>query len=221
MPLPPPEAIAGVFRERRSCRVFLDEPVPRPVVRELVDLARYAPSASNAQSVDWLAIDDPQRIGELSRETVAVLAQTAALLRNRWIRPLLNLRYGAETIRKGLENASAFEQLAQRQETGEDPIFHCAPVVLVAHVPRGDYFGRDNAAYAAYNLILAAHRKGLGTCLIGFLKLALDRSEPLGQSLGLDPDRQAEAALVLGHPAFDFHRVLERRQPDLVWNDAP
>ena len=37
------EGLVASFRERRSLRVFRDEPVPREVVRELVDIARWAP----------------------------------------------------------------------------------------------------------------------------------------------------------------------------------
>ena len=60
--LPSLDGLVGVLRERRSSRVFRDRPVPRQMVRELVDAARWAPNANNEQPVDWLAFDDPARI---------------------------------------------------------------------------------------------------------------------------------------------------------------
>jgi nitroreductase/NAD-dependent dihydropyrimidine dehydrogenase PreA subunit len=216
--LPALDELVDVLRERRSSRVFRDRPVERQVVRELVDAARWGPSASNEQPVDWLAFDDPDRVAALSGQAVEVLAQTARLLRNRLLRPFLRLAYGSEQVEKGVENADAFEVLAERHAQGEDPIFFRAPVVLVAHVPTDDYFGRDDAAYAAYNLMLAARRMGLGTCQIGFFIIALDRSRALRRALGLPQDHRVEVVLVLGYPKYRFRRVLPRRQPAIVWD---
>jgi nitroreductase len=92
--------------------------------------------------------------------------------------------------------------------------------VLVAHVPRGTYFGRDDGVYAAYNLILAAQRLGLGTCQIGYVNIALERNRGLRRMLGLPSERQLEVALALGYPRFEFQRGLPRRRTDLVWNPA-
>jgi nitroreductase len=218
--LPSLAGLVAALRARRSARVFRDRPVPRQVVRELIDLARWGPSASNEQPVDWVAFDDPARIAALSAQAVAVLAQTARLLRNPLLRPFLRLALGAERVNKGLGSANSFERLAQRTAQGEDPIFFQAPVVLTAHVPADDYFGRDDAVYAAYNLMLGAQRLGLGTCHIGYFSVALDRSHGLRCAVGLPEDRRAEVTLVLGYPRYRFRRAPVRRQPELVWNPA-
>ena len=216
--LPSLDGLVAAFRARRSTRVFRDRPVPRQVVRELIDLARWGPSASNEQPVDWVAFDDPARIAALSAQAVAVLAQTAQLLRNPLLRPFLRLALGAERVNKGLESADSFERLARRAAHGEDPIFFRAPIVLIAHVPADDYFGRDDAVYAAYNLMLGAQRLGLGTCHIGYFSVALDRSRGLRRAVELPESRRAEVTLVLGYPRYRFQRAPMRRQPTLVWN---
>jgi nitroreductase/NAD-dependent dihydropyrimidine dehydrogenase PreA subunit len=196
--LPSLDALVTLFRERRSARVFRDEPVPRDLVGELVDIARWVPSASNEQPVDWLAFDDPERIARLAASTVEVLA--------------------AELPGQAPEVDEEFASLAQAHARGEDPIFFRAPVVLVAHVPTADDFGRDDSVYAAYNLMLAAQRRALGTCQIGYFHLALDRSKELHRTLGLAQDRRPEVTLVLGYPVYCFHRLLPRRQPKITWN---
>lgn len=216
--LPSPEALELALRARRSARIFQDRPVSREVVRELLAVGRWAPSASNAQPVDWLVFDDPTRIAELSAQTVATLAQTARLLRNPLVRFFLRLAFGAAQVKKGLESLPSFERLAQRHAQGEDPIFFRAPVVLIAHVPRDNYFGREDATYAAYNVMLAAHRIGLGTCHIGYFTVALSRSRRLRETLGLPPDRHAVIAMTLGYPRYRFRRLPVRRMPNLVWN---
>jgi len=216
--LPTLDGLVAALRERRSLRVFRDKPVPREVVRQLVDVARWAPSAGNGQPVDWLAFDDPVRIAALSAQAMAALAHTARLVRNPWLRPILILALGAEKIRRGLESADSFERLARKHAQGEDPIFFRAPVVLVAHVPDDDYFGRDDAAYAAYNLALAAQASGLGTCQIGYFIIALERSRGLRRALGLPEGHRAEVVLTLGYPRYHFRRLPARRRPGLAWN---
>lgn len=52
-------------------RLDLSRPVPREVVAECIELACYAPNASNAQDWRWVVVDDPdqrQRVGEHYRK---------------------------------------------------------------------------------------------------------------------------------------------------------
>lgn len=44
--------VTEAVRSRKSCRAFLDKPVPEATVREILDAARWAPSGGNLQP--WL-----------------------------------------------------------------------------------------------------------------------------------------------------------------------
>ena len=215
--LPAAEGLVAAWRGRRSLRVFRERSVERRVVEELVEVGRWAPSAGNGQPVDWLAFDDPAQIAALSAEAVAALAQTARMLRNPLLRPLLALAVGAERVRRGLEGADSFERLAREHAQGRDPLFFRAPVVLLAHVPEEDYFGRDDAVYAGYNVMLAASAAGLGTCQVGYLMVALERSRKLRSMLGLPEGRRVEVVLTLGYPRYRFRRMPVRRRQGVVW----
>ena len=208
----------AAFRARRSARVFKDEPVPCETIETLLDVGRWAPSASNQQPVDWLVIDDRDRIAELSKGVLDALGRLVVLARNPLLRPLLRLIGGKELARQARKAASDFEEARKRQRAGGDPILYHAPVLLVAHVPKSDRFGRDDAAYAAYNVMLAAQRLGLGTCQIGFLQFALSLSRRLRKSLHLPSGRKPEIALILGVPKYPFRRVVPRRETKTTWN---
>ncbi len=215
--LPPLDELVTTFRERRSARVFRDRPVPRQVVQELVGISRWAPSAGNRQPVDWLAIDDSARITELSALAIAAFVRAARLLHNPMARLARRLKLGAEKAAQELQRAESLERMAQEHAQGADPIFFHAPVVLIAHVPADESFGRDDAIYATYNLMLSAQRVGLGTCQIGYFMRALGLSRELGRALGLPEGRRVEVVLVLGYPQYRFRRAVPRRQPELVW----
>lgn len=202
--LPSLDSLVAAFQERRSTRVFKNKPVSREIVRELVDISRCVPSAANAQSVDWLTIDDSAMIAELSEQVVAVFDHT--------------LRENSKNVSMVVEDIEDFKRLVQQLSQGKDPIFFKAPVLLIAHVPVENSFGRDDATYAAYNLLLAAERMGLGTCLIGYFIYALESSNKLLTMFKLPEDRRIEVALVLGYPKYKFKRAIPRRRMEITWN---
>ncbi len=52
--------LAALIRSRRSIRAFTAARVPDTLIRELVDLANWAPSAGNLQARDFIVIRDPE-----------------------------------------------------------------------------------------------------------------------------------------------------------------
>jgi nitroreductase/NAD-dependent dihydropyrimidine dehydrogenase PreA subunit len=205
--LPSLESMVEAFRERRSTRTYKSRPLSREIVKSLIDIARCVPSADNAQPVDWLIFDDPDLIAELSRQTVAVFEQ--------------KLHQSRKNMSAIVEDIQDFERIIRQRGQGMDPIFFKAPVLLLAHVPVEDSFGRDDATYAAYNIILAAQRMGLGNCLIGYFIYALENSGQLRRRLGLPDNRRVEVALVIGYPKYQFRRAVPRRRAEIIWNPAP
>jgi len=205
--LPSVGSLTTAFRARRSTRMYKRKPVPREVVSSLIDAARWVPSANNAQSVDWLIFDDPDRIAALSRETVAAFDH--------------QLQQESRQTSPADDEIEDIKRLVQQQDQGRDPIFFKAPVLLLAHVPVENIFGRDDATYAVYNLILAAERIGLGSCLIGYFIMAIDSSRSLKYQLNLPPGRRLEVALIIGYPQFKFRRAVPRRSMEIIWNPMP
>ena len=216
--IPSRDSLTAGFRMRRSQRAFLNTPVDREMIREFVSLGRWAPTATNSQSVDWLAFDDPARIDELSRGTVDEMARFVRLAFNPLIRIILPLTIGRKATRQ-LRNASGLiDRLQSARNQGEDPIFYHAPVVLIGHCPSGDRFGRDNAVYAAYNMMLTAETFGLGTCQIGCFQIVAEKSSRMSRSIGLPRGRSPQIAVAVGYPRHKFRRGLPRRSPNLTWN---
>jgi len=216
--LPSVDGLTAAFRFRRSVRTFQGKPVPREVVRELVSIGRWAPTATNSQAFDWIAFDDRARIAELSKATVDGLRRFARIAGNPIVRPVLRVAVGREATEKLIAGAPAIEQMAERLAGGEDPIFHHAPVVLVGHGPKGNLFGRDDAIYATYNVMLACQRFDLATCQIGFFQAVVGRSGRLCREIGIPDGRAPQVAVALGYPRHEFRRVPPRRMPELAWN---
>lgn len=216
--MPSRDMLRAAFRFRRSIRTFQAKPVPRDIVRELVSIGRWAPTATNNQALDWIAFDERARIGELADGTVQGMLRFAKLAGNPFVRPFVRMAVGQQTARRLRSSGPLIEKMSDALANGIDPIFYHAPVVLIGHAQKGNLFGRDDAVYAMYNMMLACETYGLGTCQIGFFQAVVSRSPKLLRTLALPDGRVPQVAFALGYPARSYRRVPPRRTPDLTWN---
>ncbi|HYM39962.1 MAG TPA: nitroreductase family protein [Thermoplasmata archaeon] len=73
--------LASIIRSRRSIRAFQKAPVPEALLRELVDLANWAPSAGNLQARDFIVVRDEKTKDALAQAADQTeLALAAAVL---------------------------------------------------------------------------------------------------------------------------------------------
>lgn len=215
---PTGDQLATLLRARRSVRTFAERPVARDVVRDLVSVSRWGPSAENSQDIDWVAIDDRARITELSKAAIDQIRLFARLVASPLLRPILRLFLGQEAVKNIARNRKVGDQFLDRWSKGSDPLFYNAPVVLIGHARSRRPFARDDAVYSAYNLMLAAERQGLSSCQVGIFQMVIERSRRVRRMLGLPEGRSAQIILTLGYPLHRYRRLVPRRGPELTWN---
>ena len=58
------------LRSRRSIRCYKDAKVPREQLLKLVDMARFAPTASNKQGVSYIIVEDPEILKKITEVTI-------------------------------------------------------------------------------------------------------------------------------------------------------
>ena len=61
------EECVKLLLTRRSIRKFKDEKVPLELVKEILDVARFAPSARNSQPWEFVVVTDPEIKEELAK----------------------------------------------------------------------------------------------------------------------------------------------------------
>ena len=179
-----------LVRTRRSVRRYQETPVPRELLRELLETACWAPSGDNLQPWYFLALTEPQEIarlkGTMERVSVEIAGQLEGIVQGR--RP--------EVVRE--------EQRFLRSVSS-------APVCILVFLQR-DYEARDvaveSAAAATQTLLLAAHERGLGACwvnaatILGYAPVIRDAFAPeKGEFLSL---------VTLGYP--DAHPLTPKRK---------
>lgn len=62
-----------IIKERRSIRIFKPEEVPPDLIKEMIDAARWAPSACNKQAWEFIVVVDPEIKKKLIRDPPPVV----------------------------------------------------------------------------------------------------------------------------------------------------
>jgi nitroreductase/NAD-dependent dihydropyrimidine dehydrogenase PreA subunit len=192
------EQAVQFLRSRRSVRFFREEPVVRETLERLIEIARYAPTASNAQLVEWVVIND--------RDQIRNIAETAI----GWMRNVLE---------KDPQPVSApyMPMLVAAWDMGIDTVLRGAPCVIVATAPRTDSNGMVDITLALSYLELAAPGMGLGTCWAGLLQGALLSHKPLKEVVGIPADFPHHYPMMVGYSKVRYHRLPERKKPRITW----
>jgi nitroreductase len=208
-----PDVFREIILSRRSVRQFKNQPVSREIIEQIIDVARYAPTASNNQDVGYIVVTDKQLIETIAKNIFTlpsrlynqtkkgigkIFADITGLSRNRYIRVM---KYAQE------ENI----------RSGRDFILHDAPVLILIHAPKCKPFTCDNCNIAATTIINYAHTLGLGTCFIGFMNIALKFNPRLRKKLGVPGNKRVYATLVMGYPAYRFTNTVSRKKPEVQW----
>lgn len=188
------------FRSRRSIRTYRDKAVEREKLVKLIDMAHYAPTASNSQQVQWLVINSKEQLHTLAGMIIDMLHHL---------------------IEEGHPLAKAYklERSVEAWEAGIDPVLRGAPVLVVAHAPKGYAMGQVDSSIALTFLDLAAPTVGLGTCWAGFFMMAAAQWPPLQQALALPEGNACFGAMMIGYPKYNYHRLPLRKETAISWRD--
>lgn len=186
------------LKGRRSIRAYKEKMVPRDVLEKLIEIARYAPTGHNSQSVEWLVLSDRVELHNLAEITVE------------WMRWLIdNMPEFAAEMNLG--------RVVKRWEEGIDVILRNAPAVIVAHAEEGNRMAPTNCVIALTYLELAATGMGLGCCWAGFFNGAANNFPPMMDVFPLPEGRQCFGAMMLGYPKYGYQRIPKRKPSKIIW----
>jgi nitroreductase/NAD-dependent dihydropyrimidine dehydrogenase PreA subunit len=180
---------------RRSVRNYQSKPVPREVLTQLIETARFAPSGGNRQPVEWLIVYDSDRVRELARHAVD------------WVRSILQT-----------SNLNPlFARTVDFYDRGEDiMITGNAPHLILAVAPKASGAVFECNIALTY-LALSAPAYGLGTCFGGVLRMALGNWSPMRRALGLAEGQECLGAMMIGYPKHEYRRIPTRNEAKVTW----
>lgn len=187
--LPQPEQYEVLMATRRSVRQFQPEGLARPAIEHLLDIANLAPTATNAQQVQWL-ITGPETTRALRERCIAYLKE--------------RLKLDPDDV--------FYRRHVYRNSHGADSIFRTAPHVAIALVPKV-YRWKDDGIIALTHFDNACHALGYGSCWGGLLKNLLSESASLRAFLGIGDDMAITNTILFGKRLVGPTGELPLREP--------
>lgn len=203
-----------IVHERRSVRKYTEQEVAIEDIKELIDCARYAPSDTNSQTWEFIAIVNREKIKHIEQLTWEQLHKKAAEAEQRGLS-----KEGRLLVKSFGPYATAFSDapvlivcLATPYTSKfRDRIFE--PVQLVPESVWEEE-GIKSSCLAAQNLMLAAHARGMATCpMTGPVLLA---SEQLREYLDIPSHCQINMVIALGYPAERPGKLPRKEVDDIL-----
>lgn len=171
------------IKTRRSVRDYKEEQIPQELIKEVVEIARFAPSWKNTQIARYYVVQD------------------AALKKHIADECMMGFTFNTNTLHKAVA------------------------IVVLAYVEKRCGYERDgsfttskedrwemfDAGIAAQTFCLAAHEKGLGTCIMGIF----DESA-VAEAIRLPEGQKVGAVIALGYPAEETSAPVRKETEQLV-----
>ncbi|MFI3261328.1 MAG: nitroreductase family protein [Rikenellaceae bacterium] len=152
-----------MIKERRSVRTYKNEKVDRELMKEIIDICRWSPSWANFQIARYTIVDDEAMIQQIYEKGVNGFAYNMATLKN--TKGVMVLSYV-----KGKSGKKDRESYATKKVVEAWEMF--------------------DAGIACQTFCLAAHAKGVGTCIFGIID-----DEAIADIISL-PEGETVAAIV-------------------------
>lgn len=198
--LQPPALIDSFLMSRRSVREFKDQPVARETVKELLDVARRAPTANNSQKLHWIVVDDKAKVHALSRKVMD------------WMRTS-----GSSNVMSWMRTSGSIPEILAQWESGYDHVLRGASTVVLACAPEDYGWGKEDCVIALTYLELAAEARGLGVCWAGILTRIASVHAPLRQALLVPEGYAVYGGLMLGERKYKYGRIPPRKPLSVHW----
>jgi coenzyme F420-0:L-glutamate ligase / coenzyme F420-1:gamma-L-glutamate ligase len=195
--------LSYAIRQRRSIRKYLPKEVPVSLVVEVLEAARWAPSAHNSQCWRFIVLQDSTIKLSLAEE-----------MSNAW----------AADLKRDGQTVDVVKQMERRDQFGKAPvlILACLTMEGLRRFPDAtrQNFERDLAVQsmgaAIENLLLTAHMVGLGACWFCAPAFA---KEIVRKTLVIPDEVEPSAMIVLGYPAETVTAPSKKELKDFCYID--
>ncbi|AKA69500.1 nitroreductase family protein [Clostridium scatologenes] len=181
------------LRSRRSIRCYKNTSVSYEELLKLVNIARFAPTASNSQGVSYIIVKD-KKVLEKSTEIIV-----------KWMEANIELHW------------SFSRHINNYRKNGIDSILRDAPHLILATASKDFKNGRENSISALSYVELFAPTLGLGSCWAGLFEFcAFLNYKPLLDLFNIPKNKVITGALMVGYPKYKYKRLVNRNKLDIT-----
>ncbi|HBB31097.1 MAG TPA: nitroreductase [Cyanobacteria bacterium UBA8803] len=216
---PSAEQVLELLRTRRSVREFRNQPVSKEAIAKILEGARFAPSAHNSESTQFVVVQDRATIAQIVQLTVDYLRKLIQQLRNPITRRILRWMAGKE-LEGAIANLHNLAKVVATYDNGTDTVLYQTPTLILFHADRKVGFAGVNANLAVQNAALMVEVLGLGCFYTGFVVAVCDRDNRIAKLVNLPEDHKIYGGLAVGYPKFNYRNWIERKPARIQWVEA-
>lgn len=199
--------LVAAIRERRSIRKFKSQDVPKSIITEILEEARWSPSWGNTQPWDLYVLTGEAlaKFKEVNlRKTLAgePAASDVPTLTD-WP-DAMKARYGAlGKVILSVQGIKREDKEAREKYYKEMITFFDAPCLILTCISRDNLveYQMLDVGLITQTICLAAHGKGLGTCIMA---IAARYPAELRKIAAVAADKKIVAGIALGYPDWTF-----------------
>ena len=190
------EQCAQLIKSRRSIREYKDRAVSNKEMERIIEVARYAPTGHNAQEVQWLVVNDRDKV----RQIAAIGAD--------WLR---------FTMQNNPQMAEMFAGIVEELGKGRDMFLQGAPAAVLTFAEKNNPIVATDCIIALSYFDLVAKSAGLGCCWAGFFMFAAASYPPMIKAIGLPEGFAPYGALMVGYPEYKYTRIPARKPARITY----
>ncbi len=190
-------SVLEVIKSRRSIRVFEKRVPPKEVIRECLEAAIWAPSATDQQPWEFIVAkgDELEKISDIIEENFAQRMQDSDPFGD-------DLPESCKKRQQAI--MSTLIQIAEKEGIDPNSVFQKS--LRFFEAPVGVYFVTYKSKSNQYilsitaaleNFLIAAQAKGLGTCWLG---VSVVCQEDIKKHLKISEDKEILAGVAVGYP---------------------
>lgn len=184
------------IKARHMVRSYSDRSVSTQTVRELLDLARRAPSAGNTQAISFVVLTAPRDVARYWNTSMPLDKQKSF----RW-QSLINAPALVMVVTNPRLYPKRYSE-PDKSKTGLGTNLEAWPVP----------FWWVDAGAVVQNILLLATAQGLGACLFG----TFDHENAIKATFEIPADHRIAATIAIGYPqSGEPGRSANRTRPDL------
>ena len=190
--LPDSAQMELLIKGRRAVRQYKPENLEPETMKQLLDVACYAPTGRNTRQVRFTVVDDRVKLTEIRDEMMAKL-----------------VKISRETgFPEGMEFFSNY--VKQWEDEGTDFIFRGAPHFIIVSAPQNIVTPVEDCLIALTTFELYAQTLGVGTVWDGLAKWIISELLPeVKIRLGIPEDHVIGYAMAFGKPAVKYSRTAQ------------
>jgi nitroreductase len=185
------------IKKRHSVRLFEQKPIPKNIIKTIIEAGNLAPSTGNTKEVEEggekkKIIDyQPWRFVVVEApEFKQKLFQTIEPLRSNFYEGL------KKTVPEMYQQAM---KLTEVMAESKDLVFYSAPVIIYVIGPTNNAIG---CSMVCENIMLAAVSFGLGSCYVGFGAMVKSNAD-IVKALDLTDKERIYGPIVIGYPKIN------------------